>query len=516
VGSTLTPCCFIGISDGPPVWNDDDDDSDDDSSDDEILSASPASPSKSASPSKYRAGYWLSSVDVLFLLQVLLGCLDVAAPTSHDLMLTALLEHAEGDPRCGTWVPVVINTASASSAGLHWLLSLVHFVAKGKEVVLWEPLATTELSAPVKDTYEEKGVDVTLVATGCQLDAWSCGYKCCFWNLLCVLALAQGDDPSKWSEPPPPPPAWTAIIWLLLTARDAQRCDDSEGVAALAEYGVTELFRTAVGSGELVFEDFQGLIGKYIADLAPPSPSPSLGLSSSSLPSSTQPPTLVMYASPSSHAGLYLCAVDDDDAVIVVDSPAEKDVVLATPKKTASPAEKDVALAPPEEDVVGAVKKDVVLATPKKTASPPKKAAAVGSSPMNYCKYALRVGNSSFKRGEQKRLLFEELWDKQSGDKAVLGDGIIVKRAEGKQFSCYFVGGSNVHGRTSNRYTAEILVQQGACSCAHVVRFSRILHSLSLSLSPSRRLSYHPLVVRRCRSLAYWAWTTLALSKAYH
>jgi hypothetical protein len=380
-------------------------------------------------PSKYGPGRWLNADDILFVVQVVLGDMDVYSPTSYDQLLAALVEPREGDRRSGSWVPVVINTASAASGGLHWLMSLARFVAE-PETVLWEPLADTRLSEPVKTAYEENGIHVTLHATGVQLNGWSCGYESCYWQAISEMSLAQGGDPSKWSDPPPPPPAWRSIIWLLLEARDVQRCDDSQGVAALAEIGVTELFRTALGSGSVVIEDFQNIIGPYVAGLAS-----SLGSSSSSSPLSVQPPSLLMKsAPPPSHADdLKLRDDDDDDAVIIVDSPANKVAALATPEV---------------EDVAGV--------NPDK--SSPKKPASAGSSPMNYARYALRRSNSSFKRGVRNRILFEELYDKKSGDLAVLGDSITVQRSDGTSFSGFFIGGSNVKGRSSNQHTSEVLV----------------------------------------------------------
>jgi hypothetical protein len=223
---------------------------------------------KPKSHRKYRKGYWLTGDDMLFVVQVLLGILSLFSPLSYDMLTKALTDGREQDARRGRWIPVCVNTDHSSRRGVHWLVAVAHFVDK-PEVIFWEPLTHTVLSADVQSALTKKGISVTLHRTCVQKrgDNFRCGYICSFWQLHFVLMLASGVDLSSWETPPSPPVEWEQIIWLLLEARDAQDGDRRQNAASLSEIGVSEMFRDALSSGVVVVSDFEELIRKYITDL---------------------------------------------------------------------------------------------------------------------------------------------------------------------------------------------------------------------------------------------------------
>jgi hypothetical protein len=205
---------------------------------------------------------------MLFVVQVLLGILSVFSPLSYDLLTTALIDSKERDARHGRWIPVCVNTDHSSRRGVHWLMAAAHFVER-PEVIFWEPLTHTILSADVQSALMEKGISVTLHRTCVQQrgDNFRCGYISCFWQLHFVLLMKGGVDVSSWDTPPAPPAVWEQIIWLLLEARDAQDGDARQNAKSMSKFGVSEMFRDALSSGVVVLSDFEELIGKYVTDL---------------------------------------------------------------------------------------------------------------------------------------------------------------------------------------------------------------------------------------------------------
>jgi hypothetical protein len=238
----------------------------------------------------YKDGHWLTSDQMLFAVQVMLERDDIYSPTAFDMAIKALLNCRAGDQRRGSWVPVVLNTDGSNKPGLHWCAAALKFGKDDKdeaEAVIWDSMAHDLLSAGMKTSFEEAGIAVTLHITGVQHDAWRCGYISIFWQLRCVLLLAQGGRPDQESDPDGPPPGWSEIIWLLCEAQDAQMGDDSQGAAVLSGLGVTDLFRDALESGVVNVGKFTDVLRPYITDQLQSSASPpptSISVSPSSSP----------------------------------------------------------------------------------------------------------------------------------------------------------------------------------------------------------------------------------------
>jgi hypothetical protein len=231
----------------------------------------------------------MTSDDILYVIQVLLGVDDIYSPTSFDMLMKGLSNPRKGDRRYGKWIPSVINTDRGDQPGLHWLFSLSHHVVPPTAKIV-ESLTHTRLSSGVKSAFEEMGIATTLHVTGVQHDAYRCGLIALFRQSSAYLMLKQGVDVSQLTEWPNPPPAFDDLVWLFLETRDAQLCDDSEGPTALSEIGVTELFWKVLESGLLDVNAFKKVIRPYIANLR--SSSSSRGKVAPSSPSSVTVPCL--------------------------------------------------------------------------------------------------------------------------------------------------------------------------------------------------------------------------------
>jgi hypothetical protein len=142
-------------------------------------------------PSKYRAGWFLTSFQICFLVCLLLSTDDYIAPVSHGVLKSwfqMAADPARRTPHMVGMKSVVLNTDNGS--GYHWIRCVFRLPNAALKVTgmisLFDDLSTTACSKHVKVALGALAA-TQLTATGTQKDSWSCGYFALLWMCLALM-----------------------------------------------------------------------------------------------------------------------------------------------------------------------------------------------------------------------------------------------------------------------------------------------------------------------------------------
>jgi hypothetical protein len=205
-------------------------------------------------PDQYRAGYWLSGDEILFVLQATnLHHEEVPAPRSWDMMIDRLVERLK-DKEFDNWESAILNTDKKGRPGKHWIIGLWCVLSDYRtQVVLWEPWGTNRLSGHIRKFLELlPGVTVIAHLTGVQVDFWRCGYICAYWLLMINALIQNGEVPTEWKIPETHDfgGGWEDFVWQLCRIRDLQQQLPKETARTI---GIAAILRDCWDNGRPAF-----------------------------------------------------------------------------------------------------------------------------------------------------------------------------------------------------------------------------------------------------------------------
>jgi transposase InsO family protein len=216
----------------------------------------------------YKKGYWLSDMDILYVLWALLGRLNVCPPSTYEEFMKGMTDlyvkghrYWEKGDTPADWYVQVINTDARH--GVHWLLAVAKLEPDVPKVHIRDPLHNLHVSVHVEEALTElrqtiAPADVAsfkIEAMKVQKDGWRCGYHSTWWQLEMELATAQGFDLHGW-HPEAPPKFWDEVVWLLLQIRDIQ---EKLRIGSALDIGVSSMFFAMQDTGQTTMLDFLGV-----------------------------------------------------------------------------------------------------------------------------------------------------------------------------------------------------------------------------------------------------------------
>ena len=150
-------------------------------------------------PHTYERGYWMSSDDMLYVLEVILDT-TITHPQPYQTLFDDLKQQIERPASRGSgvharwdkWFPYIVN--SDKRKGAHWMLVIIKF-AETPKLILWDSLGTNYYGSKVVSYFNNQfNGNIKPHITRKQHDGWRCGYFASFWYIcpLCTVYLPGG------------------------------------------------------------------------------------------------------------------------------------------------------------------------------------------------------------------------------------------------------------------------------------------------------------------------------------